>query len=177
MRVRTGRRDWLWGVVVGLLVLVVVASLFFALRPSGIKTYATIADVKCQSGERLEYHVHSYLAILIEGEQIASPENVGIRPDECLFWLHTHGRNGVIHVEAPEAQDFTLGQFFQIWGQPLSGTQLLDRTADATHSVRATVNGETFAGDPASIVLRDLETMVLQYGPPFGEATGSPFEE
>lgn len=166
MPLRTGRRDWLWGFALGLAIIVVAAAVFVVIRGSPIKTYATVEGVKCQSGERLDYHVHAQLSIFIEGEPVPVASRIGIR-DNCLFWLHTHGEDGLIHVEAPERLEYTLGQFFAVWGQPLSADQLLDRTADASHEITATVDGSLAAGDPASIVLEDGEDIVLQYGPPF----------
>ncbi|HEU4655301.1 MAG TPA: hypothetical protein VFS47_15035, partial [Steroidobacteraceae bacterium] len=38
--------------------------------------------------------------------------------------LHTHDNSGILHVEAPEPATFTLGQFFDIWGQPLTNTNV-----------------------------------------------------
>jgi hypothetical protein len=169
------KRNVLWIAVIavfaGLGGLMIASSLF---GPS-IKTYATVAGVDCQSGERLEYHSHAHLSILIQGEVLKVPKDIGVR-EECLFWLHTHNDSGLIHLEAPEPRDYTLGQFFEIWGQPLSETQLLDRVADSSHQITATVDGEPWEGDPADIVLKDGVTIVLQYGPPFGEPPESPFQ-
>lgn len=176
LSIRTGRRDWLWGIALGAVALAVTFFAFAALRPSSVKTYATTDGVDCQSGERLEYHVHAFVAILVDGERTEIPAGVGIR-SECLFWLHTHTADGLIHVEAPQHSDFTLGQFFAIWGEPLSATQLLGTTVDQDHQIVTTVNGQPYEGDPSQIVLADHETIVLQYGPPFGEAPGSPFEQ
>ncbi len=173
MPLRTGRRDWLWGLALGFVVITVMATVFFVVRGSPVKTYDTIDRVKCQSRERLDYHVHSQLAIFIEGEQVPVPGQIGIR-DNCLFWLHTHGEDGLIHVEAPERLEYTLGQFFAVWGQSLGAEQLLDRTADASHEIRATVNGSPFAGDPGDIALEDGAEIVLQYGPPFATQVGQP---
>lgn len=166
MPLRTGRRDWLWGLALGFVIIAVVATVFVVIRGSPVKTYATVEGVKCQSHERLDYHVHARLSIFIEGEQVPVAGQIGIRAN-CLFWLHTHGEDGLIHVEAPERLEYTLGQFFAVWGQPLSAEQLLDRTADASHEITATVNGSPYAGDPANIVLEDRVEIVLQHGPPF----------
>jgi hypothetical protein len=130
---------------------------------------APIAGVECQRGERLDYHIHTRLVIFIEGEQFSVPGDVG-RKRGCLYWLHTHdgsGQEGLIHVEAPADTIFTLGQFFQIWGEPLSETQLLDKTVDAQHEIRATVGTEIYEGDPATIPLADQAFIQLEYGPPF----------
>ncbi|HET9475915.1 MAG TPA: hypothetical protein VFP63_00350 [Dehalococcoidia bacterium] len=165
---RSGRRDWLWVVAA---VSVVAAGIFvaYALLSGGSdngEPVDLVAQVECERGERLNYHVHAHLTLIVEGETVPVPGDIGIRPD-CLFWLHTHSPNGIIHVEAPEERAFTLGQIFEIWEQPLSSTQLLHKTVDGSHEVQATVNGEPWSGDPAAIPLADLTTIVLEYGPPF----------
>jgi hypothetical protein len=70
-----------------------------------------------------DYHVHSHLSIFLNGQALAVPLHVGIvetsPTNECTYSLHTHDESGKIHVEAPAPGVFTLGQFFQIWGQPL----------------------------------------------------------
>ena len=159
----------MWGVVIGVVLLIVVGGALFAFTREGVTTHAEIAGVKCQSKERLDYHKHAQLRIFIEGQEVPVAANVGRLDDKCLFWLHTHGENGLIHIEAPEEQPFTLGQFFEIWEQPLSETRLLDQTADGEHEVQATLNGEQVSGDPADILLEDGQTIILQYGPPFAD--------
>jgi hypothetical protein len=176
MPLRTGRRDWLWGVALVTIVLCVLFVVFVSLRGSSGKAIDTVDGVECQAGEQLQYHVHADLEILIDGQPVTVPKNTGIRSN-CIFWLHTHDDTGLVHVEAPEKRDFTLGQFFAVWGQPLSAAQFLGSTVDASHKITATVNGTPFTGDPASIPLADRETIVLQYGPPFGTPPKSLFEQ
>lgn len=173
---RTGRRDWLWGTAIGVVTLATVAVVYFSIRGgSSVETYAEVDGVKCQNGEQLDYHIHAHLSILLLGDPVAVPAQTGIR-DDCLFWLHTHDDTGLIHVEAPSDEDFTLGQFMMIWGQPLSETTLLDHTAKDGMEITATVNGEQVPGDPSLIVFEDQQSIVLQLGPPFGEHPESPFD-
>ena len=173
---RTRRRDWLWGVALVTVVLGAVFVFFVALKGSSGTVIDTVDGVQCQAGEQLQYHVHAALEILVDGQPVTVPKNTGIRSN-CIFWLHTHDDTGLLHVEAPQKRDFTLGQFFAVWGQPLSATQILSSTVDASHKITATVNGTPFTGDPASIALADQETIVLQYGPPFGTPPKSLFEQ
>src|SRR3954451_23322185 len=77
--------------------------------------------------EMLNYHVHSPLSINAAGKPVTVPANVGIKIGNsfsCLYWLHTHDSSGLIHVEAPHVIHPTLGQFFDVWGQMLSRTQV-----------------------------------------------------
>jgi hypothetical protein len=134
---------------------------------------STIDGIPCNTSEQLKYHVHSHLTIFVNGEQVAVPANIGIDFNaRCLYWLHTHDNSGVIHVEAPSEQQFTLGQFFAIWGKDLSATSLLGNKADAAHQVRAFVDGQPFMGDPATISLGKHTDIVLEYGPPFPQTPG-----
>lgn len=166
--IRSGRRDWLWVLTAVVVVFAGIAIAVVMLSGGSGEGEAidVVSDVECERGERLDYHVHSHLTLILEGEIAEVPQNIGVRPD-CIFWLHTHSPNGVLHVEAPETRAFTLGQFFDVWGQPLSSTQFLDRTADTSHEIQATVNGQPWTGDPADIPLDDLTSIVLEFGPPF----------
>ena len=78
----------------------------------------------------------------------------------CFYWLHTHTDDGIIHIESPVQRTFTLGDFFAIWGQPLSSSQ----AASATGPVIAYVNGELSSGDPSQITLRAHELIQLDVG-------------
>ena len=98
------------------------------------------------------------------------PERLGIR-DGCPYWLHTHDANGLIHIEAPSPPEFRLGQFFAIWGEPLSERRLLDAAPEAGRGVRALVDGNLNQGDPADIPLTDSDVIVLQHGTSLNPST------
>lgn len=168
-RLGTGRRDWLWVVTFLLVGAAVVFMVVVVLSGASEANEPAIAGIQCESGERLGHHVHTRLAIFIEGEEVPLPGDIG-RKRGCLYWLHTHegeGQQGIIHVEAPSDMGFTLGQFFEIWGEPLSPTKLLDKTADAEREIRAMVGTQVYEGNPATIPLVDDAYIQLEYGPPF----------
>ena len=79
---------------------------------------------------------------------------------KCLYWLHTHDSTGVVHIESPVQRVYTLGQFFDVWGRPLSNAQV----GHATGQVTAFVNGKRFAGDPRSIKLTPHAVIQLNIG-------------
>jgi hypothetical protein len=89
-----------------------------------------------------------------------------------VYWVHTHGNDGVVHIESPVSRTFTLGQFFDIWDTTLSRTQADGVRASRGHAMRVTINGRQWTGDPRSIPLRDREEIVIQSGPPY--TTGHP---
>ncbi len=66
-------------------------------------------------GEAL--HIHQHLDIFVNGKPVTVPAGIGINMDaRFISQLHTHDMSGVIHVESDQVRDFTLGQFFDVWG-------------------------------------------------------------
>lgn len=133
----------------------------------GYHTHGFQVDgMSCEHGEPLRQHEHAHLTVFALGQAVPLPEYLGL-DGECLMPLHTYDGTGVIHLETATARGFSLGNFFAIWRQPLSPNTLLNFKADATHQVRAFVNGQPFNGDPATIPLTRNDDIVVAYGPPF----------
>jgi hypothetical protein len=86
---------------------------------------APTAGLTCDVTPTETYHVHSHLSVFVDGQQVAVPGQIGIVPQptggHCFYAIHTHDKSGKIHVEAAAQGTFTLGQVFDIWGQPLQG--------------------------------------------------------
>ena len=132
-----------------------------------------IDGIEGSSREMLKVHVHAHLALFNKGQQIAIPYGIGIvKPFQAtngfvgmgqgIYWLHTHDATGIIHVESPDERVYTLGQFFDIWGQPLSTTEV----AGLKGAVRAFVDGKAYAGNPRGIVLGAHTQITLEVGTP-----------
>jgi hypothetical protein len=78
----------------------------------------------------------------------------------CYYWLHVHAQDGVIHIESPAGHSYTLGQFFDLWRQPLSA----DRVGPVTGTLTVFVNGRLQRGDPRSIPLGSHEDIQIDVG-------------
>lgn len=107
-------------------------------------------------------HIHSELRIVINGEAQEIPANIGVSPG-CMRPIHTHDATGKLHNEFPQHRNFTLGEFFKIWDKTFSSSQILDYTADETHKIRMTVNGEDNA-DFDNLILKDGDKIEIRYG-------------
>ena len=129
-----------------------------------------VDGIACGAMEYSTLHIHSHLAIFNNGKQMQVPQFVGFAPSlagGCLYWIHTHDPSGIIHIEAPDVNPpqggpYTLGMFFDIWGQPLSS----DNVAGLTGPVTAFVNGMKYDGDPKTIPLAAHQQIVLEVGTP-----------
>lgn len=128
-----------------------------------------VDGIPCQP-EMVQVHVHTHLALFVNGKQVQIPAYIGMAPTPqggCLYWLHTHGPDGIMHVEAgtaeaPNGGHYTLGNFFDIWGYPLSS----DQVGPFKGYVTAYVDGTPYTGDPRQIALQSRKQIVLEVGQP-----------
>jgi hypothetical protein len=138
-----------------------------------------IDGIQCNQMEGAVEHIHARLELYSGGHAVGVPASIGI-PDGagCLYWVHTHTADGYIHIESPVKRPFTLGQFFDIWGEELSWTQAGGVQAPSGRKLSIWVNGSPWHGhDPRSIVIADHETIVIQYGPPFAKPAPPDWEK
>jgi hypothetical protein len=132
-----------------------------------------IDGIRCQP-EHLESHYHAHLTMLADGRRKALPALIGIDlQHQCLYWLHTHDATGIMHIESPDTRTYTLGQFFDVWGKPLSAT----RAGPLHGPLKVFVGRARVSGDPRSIVLKPHELITLETGrtvtpPPFAFPPG-----
>ena len=122
------------------------------------------------------YHVHSHLSIFLDGQALAIPDDIGVvrtpgTNNYCYYTLHTHDRSGKLHVEAPAPEFYTLGDLFQIWGQPLQSDNLAGITGKPIVIYITDQNGVvTLAdGDWKNIELLSHREITIQVGTKIAE--------
>jgi hypothetical protein len=161
-------------IVIPIVVAVVAVGVAFALLYKPTAALA-IDGVECHSSEQLTYHQHAHLSVFVNGQEQQVPAQIGIvsTPYPCFYWLHTHTTDGVIHMEAPQAMTFKLGQFMDIWNQTKGGeSQLFFNTTTSGMPVKVYVaekNNEQpkeFNGNLRDVELKSQEQIVLAYGSP-----------
>ncbi|GAC1501662.1 MAG: hypothetical protein NVS1B14_06170 [Vulcanimicrobiaceae bacterium] len=130
---------------------------------------SAIDGIQCQGMEGSVVHIHQHLQLFDRGRAVGVPAMIGIvNAKNCLYWLHTHTNDGLIHNESPIRKVFTLGQFFDIWGMELSWWTAGPVRAVGKNKLVITVNGKRFRGhDPRAIPLHNHDEFVIQSGPPY----------
>lgn len=136
----------------------------------------TIDGIQCQATEQVVYHIHAHLTVFVGGQPRQVPFGIGIAPPNqvtdtpvggfvsggtCFYWMHTHAADGVIHIESPSPSLYTLGQFFDVWGQPLGPTQV----GPVTGTLTTFVNGREYTGNPRDISLQSHDEVQIDVGP------------
>ena len=146
---------------------------------TGTATKATgqkVDGIGCDTSEQVLFHIHAHLTLFVNGSPRQVPAGIGI-PDakaqntpqgpfigsgKCFYWLHTHAADGIIHTESPVHRTYTLGNFFDEWGQPLGP----DQAGPAKGHVTALYNGKVYQGNPRDIPLNKHAQIQLEVGTP-----------
>jgi hypothetical protein len=109
-------------------------------------------------------HEHANLQIFIHGKQETVPANIGITDTGVIQSLHTHSDPGVVHIESSESREFTLGEFFGVWGVRFTPSCLGAYCNDDTNSLQVFVNGEEVTDSLQDVQLDDRTVIVVAYG-------------
>lgn len=133
-------------------------------------TGQTIDGIHCEQMEGSVLHIHQHVAIFDHGKPVGIPDDVG-RPliGQCFYWLHTHTPDGIVHIESPNFKTFTLGNFFDIWGVPLSKTNVAGAKPKPGERVAVWVDGRPYTGDPRTIELTQHLDVTIEVGPPYAK--------
>jgi hypothetical protein len=157
----------------------------------------TVDNIPCKTTMPNTYHVHAFVGILINGRQLALPDGIGMKnpgsdityagiPNwteyaTCYYYTHTHDASGVVHIESPQSASqstnlYTLWNVFDVWGMPLSPTQIgpytgTVRTYIAQVPLKTTQIARSYyklyTGSPRYIGLHSHTTVWLEIGPTY----------
>jgi hypothetical protein len=143
-RQRRQRTILTFTIVAVLIVIIVVAVVFFPRPPPSAVPLPDYLS-HCVTGS-LVYHSHPNLVVTISG----SGQTIPVTFDaSCAQPIHTHTSDGVLHVETDQNMNYTLGDWFLLWGHAvnnaniaiLNSTQIFTNKVGSGHTLTMTVNG------------------------------------
>jgi hypothetical protein len=130
-----------------------------------------VGALRCERGDARRYGVH--LELFARGRVIVIPAGIAVAPPwhavrphvldgVCSYAARTRTAIGVI--EAASDSELTLGDFFDLWGQPLARKRLAGFRTTAARPVRAYVDGVRWSGTLRAIPLRRHAAIALEIG-------------
>jgi len=154
-------------VVIRIFVRVLLSAAVWLGALAAVPAGGPVDGIHCDQMEGNVLHIHQHLAIFDHGKRVGVPEDVG-RPlmGNCFYWLHTHTPDGIIHVESPTMRSYTLGQFFAVWGQPLSRADVAGAKLRPGERTTVWVDGNVYTGDLQKIELTSHLDVTIEVGPP-----------
>jgi hypothetical protein len=115
-------------------------------------------------GAHLEVFAHQHVVAIPAGIGIASPRartvDASVLAGRCYYPATTTDPTGVIEVR--RGARVTLGELFDIWGEPLGRRAVARFRAATTAPVVAYVNGRRWSANPRAIALLRHELVVLE---------------
>jgi hypothetical protein len=146
----------------------------FRLPPHGPRAARAlpIDGLRCRrrAGARVEAHLELFAA----GRVVPIPPGIGIAPPlrrdgayvrggRCSYPVRTSEPTGLLELR--RGARLTLGQLFDVWGQPLSRTRMARFAGTPARPLRAYLGGVRRRGDPRALPLRPGAVIVLELGP------------
>lgn len=133
-------------------------------------TYPPINGIACDTNEQVAFHIHAHLTVYINGKHITIPKGIGIAADNsCIYWMHTHTGDGIIHIEAPApASNLALDDFLTVWHNGFAKLNFPPEM-NLTTGWKIYVNGQPFKGTVNSLLntevtLASHNVVTLDYG-------------
>lgn len=135
-----------------------IAIVSYKLDNTTASSISTIDSIGCDSMEYSVFHIHAHLDIFVNGQPIMVPALIGIKDNTCLYWLHTHKADGIIHIEAPKSRDFSLVELLDIWKATSTGLP------PTNENPVIYVNGQIVTTSLENTLLNAHDEIVLVYG-------------
>lgn len=119
--------------------IILVLGVYFSENQSSPRN--PVEGVQCDPVEALVFHIHAHLDVIVDGKSSTVPAGIGIEPNVCLYWLHTHNTSGVIHIESPREITFTLAQFIEVWDNTPGISPSFEELTNGDKNLKVFVNG------------------------------------
>jgi hypothetical protein len=164
-------------IVIGLIIVAISIGISLAVRSYKLLPSSngalSVDGIQCNTSEQLLFHIHAHLDVFVNGQLMYIPPQIGIIPDKCIYWLHTHDETGIIHIESPVKRDFTLGQFFDLWKRKINNPEAFNNIFNETGSNNNNIPQIYISGNklPTGTNYRDVklhahDEIALIYGTP-----------
>jgi hypothetical protein len=130
---------------------------------SQLKANMKVAGLDVLSQEGTVMHIHQHLDLLINGQVVKIPADIGIGTD-FISPIHTHDEENILHVESPVVKNFTLGQFFREWGINFTDQCIGSNCVGNGKKIFIAINGAPVL-DAVNYVLKEHDEIEIWYGP------------
>jgi hypothetical protein len=112
-------------------------------------------------------HEHADVEIFVHGSKEPVPKDIGIDASKgTIQSIHTHDDTGLVHLESSRSREFTLGEFFDVWGVRFTPSCLGAYCNEGNNRLQVFVDGEEVTGNMQDVQLDDQTVIVVTYGTP-----------
>jgi hypothetical protein len=110
-------------------------------------------------------HEHANVQIFVHGTNERIPADIGIDTAAgTIQSIHTHDDTGLVHLESSQSREFTLGEFFGVWGVRFTPTCLGAYCNEGNNRLQVFVDGDEVTDNLQDVQLDDQTVIVVTYG-------------
>jgi hypothetical protein len=114
------------------------------------------------------WHKHMLISIYNNGKRLGFPDGIGRVHAGCYhaYEMHVHDVTGIVHMESDTPKNFTLGQWFTLWNQPLSRSGVAGFAGPARFYIVENGRITRYDSDPAAIQMLAHREILIVTGTP-----------
>ena len=137
----------------------------FAAKPDGLQERVQKAGLTLGPD-----HFHPTVRVVVNGADVPIPDDIGTGTGGAGHSpIHRHAGDEKLHAEGVKEGAFTLGQFMDVWGVPLSADRLGPYRATGPREVMVLAKRKgqdqfRRVGDVRGLPLRDADEVYVVYG-------------
>jgi hypothetical protein len=110
-------------------------------------------------------HEHAHVEIFVHGKNEPIPADIGIDTAAgTIQSIHTHDDTGLVHLESSQSREFTLGEFFGVWGVRFTPSCLGGYCNEGNNRLQVFVDGDEVTDNLQDVQLDDQTVIVVTYG-------------
>lgn len=102
------------------------------------------------------------IIISINGKPYSLNPSLGHDYGNCLHDIFVNDASGKVFVKANDAEQFSLGQFFDVWKSTFTPQQIFSYQVGPSHHIVVTVNGK-LVEEYRDIILQPNQTIHISY--------------
>lgn len=138
-------------------------SFFFYHAALTQSTYEGLPTVPCIDYTKPIVQNFSFtLSIQVDNKPYPLNPQIGHDYGNCLHDIFVDDSSGKVNVRANDNEQFTLGQFFDVWQKTFTPQQIFDLQTSSTHHIVVTVNGKTI-DQYQNILLQPNQNIIVTY--------------
>ncbi len=142
---------------------VIVLANWLYLKSQTSDQYLGIPAVPCQDYTKPVLQNFSLnIKISINGNPAPLAPSIGHDYGDCLRAIYTNDSSGTVYVKANTSQQYTLGDFFDVWRMIFNRTEVLNHNTSGGQHIEVTVDGQPVQ-TYENTVLKPNETINIVY--------------
>lgn len=124
-------------------------------------SFIGIPDVPCLDPTKpIVQEFNFYISVTDQGQPVKLGSDIGHDPGNCLKVIHTNNPSGEVNLQANDNTNYTLEDFFQVWGKIYTQDQFLSHSLEDGH-LQMRIDGQLQDPSPQTPLQPNLHIQLI----------------